>query len=60
MKAHVTESDGVVLIDVHQPGVCALALQTDEAIDLAHQLLAAVVEASKVAPFDPRNLRSWT
>lgn len=60
MKAEVTASDGVVLIDVQQPGACALALETDEAIDLAQRLLAAVVEASKPARFDPRSARSWT
>lgn len=58
MKAEVTESDGTILIDVQEPGVCALALNVPEAIDLAQRLLAAVVEASKVAPFDPRFLRS--
>ncbi len=58
MKAEVTESDGVILIDVQQPGACALALEPGEAIDLAQRLLAAVVEAGKVAPFDPRFLRS--
>ncbi|MBB6505331.1 hypothetical protein F4693_002319 [Sphingomonas endophytica] len=58
MKAEVTESDGVILIDVQQPGACALALEVNEAIDLAQQLLRAVVEASKIAPFDPRFIRS--
>lgn len=58
MKAEVTESDGVILIVVQQSGACALALEVNEAIDLAQQLLRAVVEAGKVAPFDPRFIRS--
>ncbi|MGK6323466.1 hypothetical protein ACMGDM_10280 [Sphingomonas sp. DT-51] len=59
MKADVTASNGVILMDVGRPEPCRLTLEAEEAIDLAQQLLAAAVEVSKPARFDPRIVRPW-
>lgn len=42
-----------VLMDVRGDTPCCLTLSTGEALDLAQHLIAAVVEATEVAPFDP-------
>lgn len=59
MKAEVTASQGVVLMDVRRPEPCCLTLDAEEAIDLAQQLLAAAVEVRKPVRFDPRSVRPW-
>lgn len=42
-----------VLMDLRGDTPCCLTLSTGEALDLAQHLIAAVVEATEVAPFDP-------
>jgi len=59
MKADVTATDGVILMDVKRPEPCCLTLEAHEALDLAQQLLAAAVEVSKPARFDPKLVRPW-
>lgn len=59
MQAEVTASGSVILVDVRRPEPCCLTLEAHEALDLAQQLLAAAVEVSTPARFDPKLVRSW-
>jgi hypothetical protein len=59
MKADVTASDGMVLMDVRRPDPCCLTLEAHEALDLAQQLLAAAVEVIKPITFNPKLDRPW-
>lgn len=56
MQAEVTASGNVILVDVRRPEPCCLA---HEALALAQQLLAATVEVSTPARFDPKLVRRW-
>lgn len=59
MKADVTTSDGVILLDVKRPEPCCLTLEAHEALDLAQQLLAAAVEISAPPRFEAHLVRPW-
>ncbi len=59
MQAEVIANSNVILVDVTRRETCCLTLEPHEALDLAQQLLAAAVEVSTPARFDPKLVKPW-